>query len=200
MRKSMPIFFSALLLTGVNLLLRLVSTSFQVYLSGRIGAAGIGLLQLVLSVGSLSMTAGMAGIRTATMYLSAEEIGKKRSVTRVLSGCFLYSLLCSCTVGLIVWVSAPFLAFNWIGHPLFNDERYDGSEIRKGTIYAKYRQFIENCFRLLPRQALHAKTLGFVHPRSGEMVRFDSRLPEDMQSLIDKWRRYSENMAQFLEE
>ena len=117
MRKSMPIFFSALLLTGVNLLLRLVSTSFQVYLSGRIGAAGIGLLQLVLSVGSLSMTAGMAGIRTATMYLSAEEIGKKRSVTRVLSGCFLYSLLCSCTVGLIVWVSAPFLASNWIGHP-----------------------------------------------------------------------------------
>jgi O-antigen/teichoic acid export membrane protein len=117
LRKSMPIFFSALLLTGVNLLLRLVSTSFQVYLSGRIGAAGIGLLQLVLSVGSLSMTAGMAGIRTATMYLSAEEIGKKRSVTRVLSGCFLYSLLCSCTVGLIVWVSAPFLASNWIGHP-----------------------------------------------------------------------------------
>ena len=60
--------------------------------------------------------------------------------------------------------------FNWIGHPLFNDERYDGSEIRKGTIYAKYRQFIENCFKLLPRQALHAKTLGFVHPKTKQMV------------------------------
>ena len=90
--------------------------------------------------------------------------------------------------------------FNWIGHPLFNDERYDGAEIRKGTIYAKYRQFIENCFKLLPRQALHAKTLGFVHPSTGQMVRFDSELPADMQALIDKWRKYSENMSQFLEE
>jgi 23S rRNA pseudouridine1911/1915/1917 synthase len=90
--------------------------------------------------------------------------------------------------------------FNWIGHPLFNDDRYDGAEIRKGTIYAKYRQFIENCFKLLPRQALHAKTLGFVHPRTKQMVRFDSELPSDMQALIDKWRKYSENMSQFLEE
>ena len=90
--------------------------------------------------------------------------------------------------------------FNWIGHPLFNDERYDGAEIRKGTIYAKYRQFIENCFKLLPRQALHAKTLGFVHPKTKQMVRLDSELPADMQALIDKWRKYSENMAQFLEE
>jgi hypothetical protein len=65
--------------------------------------------------------------------------------------------------------------FNWIGHPLFNDERYDGSEIRKGTIYAKYRQFIENCFKLLPRQALHAKTLGFVHPRTKEMIRLAAK-------------------------
>ena len=90
--------------------------------------------------------------------------------------------------------------FNWIGHPLFNDSRYDGSEIRKGTIYAKYRQFIENCFRLLPRQALHAKTLGFVHPSTKKEIRFDSDLPSDMQALIDKWRKYSENMTQFLEE
>jgi 23S rRNA pseudouridine1911/1915/1917 synthase len=90
--------------------------------------------------------------------------------------------------------------FNWIGHPLFNDSRYDGAEIRKGTIYAKYRQFIENCFKLLPRQALHAKTLGFVHPKTKQMVRFDSPLPADMQALIDKWRKYSENMTQFLEE
>lgn len=85
--------------------------------------------------------------------------------------------------------------FNYIGHPLFNDARYDGAEIRKGTIYAKYRQFIENCFRILPRQALHAKTLGFVHPRTGEYMKFDSSLPEDMTALIDKWRKYAANMV-----
>ncbi len=77
-----------------------------------------------------------------------------------------------------------------IGHPLFNDARYGGSEIRKGTIYAKYRQFIENCFELCPRQALHAKTLGFIHPGTGEMIRFDSSLPDDMTALIEKWRGY----------
>ena len=78
-----------------------------------------------------------------------------------------------------------------IGHPLFNDERYGGAEIRKGTIYAKYRQFIMNCFELCPRQALHAKTLGFIHPRTGKPIRFDSPLPEDMTALMDKWRAYS---------
>lgn len=84
--------------------------------------------------------------------------------------------------------------FNYIGHPLFNDERYDGAEIRQGTIYAKYRQFIENCFKILPRQALHAKTLGFVHPTTGKMIRFDSSLPDDMTALIEKWRAYSSSM------
>ena len=84
--------------------------------------------------------------------------------------------------------------FNYIGHPLFNDDRYDGAEIRQGTIYAKYRQFIENCFKILPRQALHAKTLGFVHPTTGKMIRFDSSLPDDMTALIEKWRAYSSSM------
>gem|GEM_PF-2543723 len=73
MPKKLPIFYSALLLTGVNLLLRLVGTSFQVYISGRIGAAGVGLLQLTMSVGSLAMVTGIAGVRTATMYLTAED-------------------------------------------------------------------------------------------------------------------------------
>ena len=90
--------------------------------------------------------------------------------------------------------------FNYIGHPLFNDERYDGAEIRKGTIYAKYRQFISNCFKLLPRQALHARTLGFIHPRTGKHMQFDSPLPADMQALIDKWRQYARNMPQEEEE
>ena len=105
------------MLTGVNLLLRLVSTSFQVYISGRIGAAGVGLLQLVLSVGMLAMTAGMAGVRTATMYLTAEELGRKQAqnVSWVLSGCFLYSILCSGIISLGLFISAPFLATHWIG-------------------------------------------------------------------------------------
>ena len=82
-----------------------------------------------------------------------------------------------------------------IGHPLFNDERYGGADIRQGTIYAKYKQFIRNCFEICPRQALHARTLGFVHPRTREWIRFDSPLPADMTALIDKWRRYAANMV-----
>ena len=115
--KKLPIFYNALMLTGVNLLLRLVSTSFQVFLSGRIGASGIGLLQLVLSVATMSMTAGVAGIRTATMYLTAEELGKKRpqNVTWVLSGCVIYSLTCSALVGTLVYGFAPTIAVYWIG-------------------------------------------------------------------------------------
>ena len=83
-----------------------------------------------------------------------------------------------------------------LGHPIFNDERYGGAEIRKGTIYAKYRQFIQNCFAICPRQALHARTLGFVHPRTGEWLQFDSTLPEDMAALLDKWRKYSDQMPE----
>ena len=111
------IFYSALVLTGVNLLLRLVGTSFQVYLSGRIGAAGIGLLQLTMSVGSLAMVAGMGGIRTATMYLTAEELGhgKPKNVTWVLSACCLYSILFSGTVAFLLYSFAPRLAEHWIG-------------------------------------------------------------------------------------
>lgn len=117
MPKTLPIFYSALLLTGVNLLLRLVGTSFQVYISSRIGAAGIGLLQLVMSVGGLAMVAGMAGIRTAAMYLTAEELGHKKSgnVTWVLSGCFLYSILFSGTVAVLLYGFAPQIASFWIG-------------------------------------------------------------------------------------
>ena len=83
-----------------------------------------------------------------------------------------------------------------IGHPLFGDERYGGKEIRQGTIYSKYKQFIRNCFELCPRQALHAKTLGFDHPRTGKPVRFDSVLPADMQALLAKWRQYAANMPE----
>ena len=117
MRKSIPIFYSALLLTLVNLLLRMAGTSFQVYLSGRIGAAGIGLLQLVMSVGGLAMVAGMGGIRTATMYLTAEELGRKKpqNVTWVLSGCILYSIAFSGAVAALLYTFAPLIARHWIG-------------------------------------------------------------------------------------
>lgn len=78
----------------------------------------------------------------------------------------------------------------YIGHPLFNDERYGGHEILRGTTFAKYKQFVHHCFEACPRQALHAKTLGFVHPRSGEILYFDSELPTDMQLLLERWRAY----------
>ena len=77
-----------------------------------------------------------------------------------------------------------------IGHTLFNDARYGGEKILKGTTFTKYKQFVDNCFKVLPRQALHAKTLGFVHPKTGEFMQFNSEIPEDMQTCIDKWRSY----------
>ena len=80
-----------------------------------------------------------------------------------------------------------------IGHTLFNDERYGGNEILKGTHFSKYKQFVNNCFETCPRQALHAMTLGFVHPRTGEEMFFTSPLPKDMTNLIDKWRNYISN-------
>ena len=118
MRKSMPMFYSALLLTAVNLLLRTAGTSFQVYISASLGASGVGLLQLVMSVGSLCMVAGIAGVRTATMYLSAEELGRGKPghIKSVLSGCFLYSLLCSGALSAALYLGAPWIARSWIGN------------------------------------------------------------------------------------
>ena len=117
MPRTIPIFYSALLLTGVNLLLRFVGTSFQVYISAALGAAGVGLLQLTMSVGALAMVAGIGGIRTASMYLTAEELGRgrRRNVPSVLSGCFLYSILCSGTVAAALYTFAQWIAENWIG-------------------------------------------------------------------------------------
>lgn len=78
----------------------------------------------------------------------------------------------------------------YIGHPLFNDDRYGGDAILKGTTFTKYKQFVQNCFKICPRHALHAKTLGFIHPTTGEEMYFDSELPDDMTQLIDKWGNY----------
>ena len=80
-----------------------------------------------------------------------------------------------------------------MGHTLFNDERYGGNAVLKGTSFSKYKQFVDNCFKLLPRQALHAKTLGFEHPKTGEWMQFDSELPDDFQQAILKWRQYAQH-------
>lgn len=81
----------------------------------------------------------------------------------------------------------------YIGHPLFNDDVYGGDRILKGTTFAKYKAFVENCFALCPRHALHAKSLGFVHPTTGKEMFFDSEMPDDMAALLDKWRKYGAN-------
>lgn len=82
-----------------------------------------------------------------------------------------------------------------IGHTLFNDERYGGEKILKGTTFTKYKQFVDNCFKVLPRQALHAKTLGFVHPKTGKFMSFDTPIPDDMVQCIEKWRTYSKHQG-----
>ena len=81
----------------------------------------------------------------------------------------------------------------YIGHPLFNDDTYGGDKVLWGTTFSKYKQFVANCFKILPRQALHAKTLGFVHPTTGEEMLFESELAQDMQDAITKWRDYIAN-------
>lgn len=81
---------------------------------------------------------------------------------------------------------------NYIGHPVFNDNRYGGDSIRKGTVYSKYKRFVENCFDLCPRQALHAISLGFVHPTSGKKMMFQSELPNDISAALERWRNYFE--------
>ena len=81
----------------------------------------------------------------------------------------------------------------FIGHTLFNDERYGGNLILKGTTFTKYKQFVENCFKVLPRQALHAKSLGFIHPTSNKFMEFESEMPEDIRLCIDKWSNYSKH-------
>ncbi|QTD37174.1 RluA family pseudouridine synthase [Polaribacter batillariae] len=89
--------------------------------------------------------------------------------------------------------------FKHIGHTLFNDERYGGDAILKGTTFTKYKQFVHNCFKVLPRQALHAKTLGFTHPKTGEFMQFNSEIPKDMIDCLEKWRTYSENSKEEFE-
>ena len=117
MKKGNAIFYSTILLTGANFLLRLTAMSFQVYLSGRIGASGLGLLQLIFSVTALSFTIGSAGVRTCAMCLSAGELGRGRkdNIQSVLTGCCQYSLLFGGATAILLWCAAPWLSEVWIG-------------------------------------------------------------------------------------
>jgi 23S rRNA pseudouridine1911/1915/1917 synthase len=84
--------------------------------------------------------------------------------------------------------------FRYLGHPLFNDAKYGGDKVLRGTTFTRYKRFVENCFQLIPRQALHAASLAFDHPSNGRRMRFESPLPEDMRQALDKWRRYSSSI------
>ena len=155
MKKGNAIFYSTILLTGANFLLRLAAMSFQVYLSSRIGAAGIGLLQLVLSVTALSFTVGSAGVRTCAMYLSAGELGRGNpdNVRSVLAGCCQYSLLFGGAAGAGLWCAAPWLCEVWIG---------DRAAIAALRFYALF----------LPLRCLHGVMTGYytAAERVGAMV------------------------------
>ena len=86
--------------------------------------------------------------------------------------------------------------FKHIGHPLFNDDTYGGDKVLRGTTFSKYKQFVNNCFKIMPRHALHAKSLGFNHPKNDEWIEFDSELPTDFSSVLDRWRNYTEQRIQ----
>ncbi len=81
----------------------------------------------------------------------------------------------------------------YIGHTLFNDATYGGNDVLKGTVFSKYKQFVDNCFKIIPRQALHAKTLGFIHPTTQKFLQFDSELPNDFKEVLEKWENYAKN-------
>ncbi|MDR3366371.1 MAG: RluA family pseudouridine synthase [Prevotellaceae bacterium] len=118
---------------------------------------------------------GEQGKRAVTHYRVAERLG------------YVSLLECRLETGRTHQIRAH---MEHIGHPLFNDERYGGSAILKGTTFAKYRQFVQSCFEALPRHALHAKVLGFVHPSTGKAMRFETPLPQDMATVVERWRTY----------
>ena len=129
-----------------------------------------------------------------TVYTDGEEGGKHAVTHYKVIERFAYVTMISCRLetGRTHQIRAH---FKYIGHTLFNDERYGGERILKGTTFTSYRQFIQNCFKEMPRQALHAKTLGFEHPTTGEFMRFEAPIPNDFETVLEKWRVYTKFSA-----